>query len=696
MKKIIYCLLASIQMLASCSQEEFSAEQTDGEKVTVTLATDDAPMSRSEGTTIVDRYIIEVYSDATYGTPANVFGSTNQATSTDGTFSLTLDRTKDYYCLFWADKKADGAYVYNTTSLQEISMVNGKNPIEASYYGTQAISGKQAAYKVTLGRAVGKINLKEKGSLPAGTKLTMTFNQAKFNVAGGKATIEDTKRTEIFTLSADVNGTVTPLNINDREIYIFANKTGSYVASFTFQCNEEESFDVNNVPLQANYVTNIIGHYTKATTQAFTVTCDDNWSSMDDGDVALSYFANEKTPGIDGSSAAKAYEIANAVQLKLLAVRVNGDDAANWNDKYYKLTADIDLSIVCGNAKGSWMPIGKSTDQSFKGHFDGNSKTISNLYINNKADYQALFGCIDNADVKGITVEGSVKGGSQVAGIVAYSTNGTIYNCTNKAPITAETTIEAGGFYCAGGIVGMTENSTTVSYCTNSGAISGTLHSIMSMSTQVSGGIAGFCQSESSVKGCMNTGSVNAYSSKNEKANAGGVTGKLNRSTVSGCYNTGNITNSTSAAANSIGSSSGGITGDANVAVLNGNFNTGKVTCSSLAGGILGFSASTDSKTVILNNTMFLSIDGGATEGIGAVINNTTKPEIKPVADIAAINSGVTAMNSSIQTWNTGNTPSTWTNGNKPVAGTSHECKFHFVAGSGNTLPTIAEGAPGN
>lgn len=692
MKKIIYSLLASLFMLASCSQEEYSAGQTDGEKVTVTLATDDEPMSRSGGAGIVDRYIIEVYSDATFGTPANVFGSTNQATSTDGTFSLALDRTKEYYCLFWADKKVDGAYIYNTASLQAISVIDGKNPIEASYCGTQAITSKQATYTVTLGRAVGKINLKEKGSLPAGTKLTMTFNQAKFSVATGRATKDDAKRTEIFTLAAGANGVDVPQIINDREIYTFANRTGNYVASFTFQCDEEESFDVNNVPMQANYVMNIIGHYTKNTAQTFTITCSDNWSTIDDGDIALSYFANEKTLGIDGSSAEKAYEIANAVQLKLLAIRVNGDDAANWNTKYYKLTENIDLSTVCGNTKGSWVPIGKSKELPFKGHFDGNGKTISNLYIENKADYQALFGCINNAEVKGMTVEGSVKGRIQVAGIVAYSTKGTIYNCTNKATVVAETVNISNDFYCAAGIVGMTENSTDVSYCINSGTISCTLNSTTSAAcTPVSGGIAGFCQSESAVKGCVNTGNVNVYSGNTTRANAGGIAGKLNRATISCCYNTGDIANPT------LGdfSASGGMTGDANVAVFNGNFGTGKVTCGGFAGGLLGYSGSRDSESVIFNSDMFVSISDGATEGIGKVISGT-KPVLNPVADIAAINSGVAAMNNSIKTWNAGNTPSTWTNGNKPVAGTAHECKFHFIAGSGNSLPTIVEGAPSN
>lgn len=695
MKKIIYSLLASLLMLASCSQEEYSAGQTDGEKVTVTLATDDAPMSRGGGTDpkIVDRYIIEVYSDETYGTPVNVFGSTNQATSEDGTFSFTLDRTKEYYCLFWADKKIDGAFVYNATSLQDISVVDGKNPIEASYCGTQTITGKQTTYDVTLGRAVGKINLKEKGSLPAGTKLTMTFNHAKFSVATGKATKTEAIRAEIFTLAAGANGTVTPQVINDREIYTFANKTGNYIASFTFQCDEEAAFDVNSVPMQANYVTNIIGHYTKKTAQTFTITCSDSWNTIDGGDIALSYFANEKTPGIDGSSAEKAYEIANAVQLKLLAMRVNGDDAANWNAKYYKLTANIDLSTVCGSAKGSWMPIGKSKTLPFKGHFDGNGKTISNLYISNKADYQALFGCINSAEVKGVTVEGSVKGRIQVAGIVAYSTKGTIYNCTNKATIVAETVSTSEYFHCVGGIVGITENSTDVNYCTNSGTVSGTFNStVISSTTLVSGGIAGFCQSESAVKGCVNTGNVNAYSSNTERVNAGGIAGKLNKSTISCCYNTGDVANPTLGGSYSY---SGGVTADANVAVFNGNFSTGKTTCDGVAGGLLGFSGSTT--TVIFNSDMFVSISGGATEGIGEVISGT-KPEISPVADIAAINSGVDAMNSSIKTWNAGNTPNTWSGGlgNKPVAGTAYECKFHFVAGSGNNLPTIVEGAPSN
>ena len=68
-------------------------------------------------------------------------------------------------------------------------------------------------------------------------------------------------------------------------------------------------------------------------------------------------------------------------------------------EKYFKLTADIDLSSVCGANIGaggsevSWAPIG-SSDKPFKGHFNGNGHSIKGLYINSYRLSRAVWICI--------------------------------------------------------------------------------------------------------------------------------------------------------------------------------------------------------------------------------------------------------------------------------------------------------------
>ena len=88
-----------------------------------------------------------------------------------------------------------------------------------------------------------------------------------------------------------------------------------------------------------------------------------------------------------GGSGAEAdpYTIGSVDDLTLFAELVNsGNDFAG---KTVQLTADIDLAGI------EWTPIGNNAKQ-FKGYFDGNNKTISNLTVTGKNDYAGLFGYI--------------------------------------------------------------------------------------------------------------------------------------------------------------------------------------------------------------------------------------------------------------------------------------------------------------
>lgn len=84
------------------------------------------------------------------------------------------------------------------------------------------------------------------------------------------------------------------------------------------------------------------------------------------------------------------YQISNAAQLAYMAYLVNSN--TTYRNKYYQLTADIDLSAHY------WYPIGKE-NYSFNGTFDGQYHTISNMTIDNTVTgmgvkYLGLFGDI--------------------------------------------------------------------------------------------------------------------------------------------------------------------------------------------------------------------------------------------------------------------------------------------------------------
>lgn len=157
------------------------------------------------------------------------------------------------------------------------------------------------------------------------------------------------------------------------------------------------------------------------------------------------------------------YEIYSEYGLQVFAALVNGNSAptttdgsmlvTSGGDTHFvydevhadingKLMNDIDLSEVCSETLAtSWTPIG-NTLNGYQGDFNGNSKLVSNLYINSASTYQGLFGSASNtATIKNLGVNGTVtstgtSGHSYVAGVVGYS-SAEITNCYSSCKITA-------------------------------------------------------------------------------------------------------------------------------------------------------------------------------------------------------------------------------------------------------------------
>lgn len=106
------------------------------------------------------------------------------------------------------------------------------------------------------------------------------------------------------------------------------------------------------------------------------------WAQPTNKYYSIDIYADSYAGG-DGSKT-NPYEIATAEQLAKLARDVNnGNTPQAFLGKYFKLTADIDLS------GGIWMPIGKyynkgygnGENRLFFGKFDGNGHVIKNMHI---------------------------------------------------------------------------------------------------------------------------------------------------------------------------------------------------------------------------------------------------------------------------------------------------------------------------
>ena len=123
---------------------------------------------------------------------------------------------------------------------------------------------------------------------------------------------------------------------------------------------------------------------------------------------------------------------------------------SRYGDDYYKLDADIDCSSI------TLTPIG-TKENPFKGNFDGNGHTISNLTLA-EASNEGLFGYIDDATIQNVTVSNltttpsTQKTVQTLGGIAGHAKNGKFENCT------VESGNIKGSSYCIlGGIVGAVE-----------------------------------------------------------------------------------------------------------------------------------------------------------------------------------------------------------------------------------------------
>ena len=187
----------------------------------------------------------------------------------------------------------------------------------------------------------------------------------------------------------------------------------------------------------------------------------------------------------------------------------------------------IDMSTVCHAAdksqnleEVSWEPIGNTTNR-YMGTFDGNNKTITNLYINANQEYSGLFGYTFISTIKNLTfVNANVTNTNSFTGIlVGYGYGGTYQN------IMTSTSCEVNGGDVTGGIAGKLAGNAY--NCVNYATVQG--------KEQV-GGLFSSYDSSTSITACANYGKVTASSLW-----VGGLVGYFNSGTIQDCANYGDV-----------------------------------------------------------------------------------------------------------------------------------------------------------
>ena len=221
------------------------------------------------------------------------------------------------------------------------------------------------------------------------------------------------------------------------------------------------------------------------------------------------------------------YIITKAEELKWFCDEVNGR-----NKKICAKIADnvevIDLKDFCHAADASkkideqsWVPIGNS-NKLYQGTFDGNGKTITNLYINASQVNMGLFGYTYGGTIKNLTFEyANVTNTNNYAGVLVGKASGgsTLQN------IKISNTCQIKGGQYTGGIAGYLDGNAY--NCVNCATVQG---------IQYIGGLCGYSRTGNSMTACANYGNVTASSLR-----VGGLVGYFSGGTIQDCANYGDV-----------------------------------------------------------------------------------------------------------------------------------------------------------
>ena len=282
---------------------------------------------------------------------------------------------------------------------------------------------------------------------------------------------------------------------------------------------------------------------------------------------------------------------------------------------------EIDMSTVCHKADAekqvaelSWTPIGNYSKQ-YQGTFDGNGKTIRNLFISSTSNEIGFFGYAADCRIKNITFDNAkVKGNDNSStGILAgYAGSCVIENIKTTGNCSVE------GNYETGGIAGRANGN--ISNCENHAIVKG-LHSV--------GGIVGICfDSENSITSCANYGEITGTEDF-----VGGIIGFIGEGSLQNSANNGNISGNARV---------GNLIGFANICNINNVLGIGNITanhadCNGLIVGYIADASSSASGILAYNSSAKMTIGGTELTGDAVVAigaGSWTYPEGKNEADV--------------------------------------------------------------
>lgn len=350
--------------------------------------------------------------------------------------------------------------------------------LNANYYTQATIGGSGSdGADVAGARKALTVTLPTNG-IPSGT--ATVYNVSGITGYTGKSGGSSTTENNIILYN---DGTTSTYYSGADESVIFLYNYDGYQVSVTdADGNVDFTKDIKQT------TTNIYYNYTfTMPAKAVTITATDVWGVAG---------------GKDGLTADKAYTITTIAGLDLLAQNVNA--GTGYSGTYFKLGKDIEYNK---NTANNFTPIGytiidennQAIERPFRGHFDGNGKTISGINLNNSdVDNHGIFGPV-NGTVKNLVVSNCSIVADHNIGAIVGVLHGTIENCHVGSDVTLS------GHKHVGGIAGWC--AATIKGCTSAATITGTNSSDDNANRL--GGIVGATNGPSSLTDNLFTGAIN-------------------------------------------------------------------------------------------------------------------------------------------------------------------------------------------
>ena len=508
MKKMLPVFaIASMMLATSCSNEELS-NLKEGTNSTVTFTTQLAnPLQTrafADGTTAttLDYAVYEVKDGAWTLLPD--LGKADQTINMSTTVSLNLVNGKTYAVVFWADAPSS-IYTFDATNVNvkaDYTAATSSNENYDAFYAVEqfTVDGATLDRTVNLKRPFAQLNIGTSdlaAAKSAGIDVTKAGVTVKtYNTLNFKDGSVDGEE-EIEFAAAELPEEAFPVTTSGCK-YLAMNyllmptdKKADNTVTISYD-GAAEARAFQNIPLQRNFRTNIFGSLLTSANN-FNVSIAPEFDNPDYGFNVWDGSVKEITPNAEG-----VYEVTTGAELAWIAQQTRNKET--FAGKTIKLMNDIDLNYRAWKGIGNDDRNADFTTYAFAGTFDGNGKTIYNLYVKSYCENAdnataGLFNTIQSgAVIKNLTVKNATVKSTHYAGVIAgynwvsgSNAEVTIEGCTiENATVTSTAALmstgkydngdKAGGiigYLCHGTVTGCTVKNTTITAYRDLGGIVG-------------------------------------------------------------------------------------------------------------------------------------------------------------------------------------------------------------------------------